>query len=94
MMILAALATVAAAPSVHAQPLDRNNQCQGPDGKFATAPECKGAGPAPAVSSVYRLDAKGRCRDAKGKMVKAELCGGAEAASAKSGAAAASKKSP
>jgi len=64
-MILAALATAAAASSVCAQTPDRNSQCQGPDGKFATAAECKGAGPAPAVTSVYRLDAKGRPTEQK-----------------------------
>jgi hypothetical protein len=92
-VILAALAVAAAAPNVHAQTLDKNGGCRGPDGKFATASACKGAGPAPAVSSVYRLDAQGRCRDAKGKMAKAELCGGVENAPAKA-AAAAAKKTP
>lgn len=82
MLILAALASAAAAQSVpvaslHAQTPD-NGRCQGPDGKFATSPACKGAGPAPAVSSVYRLDAKGRCRDANGRMAKAEKCGAEE----------------
>jgi hypothetical protein len=75
MLILAALAFATAVPSVHAQPADKNGRCEGPDGKFATSPACKGAGPAPAVSSVYRLDSKGRCRDAKGKMAKADKCG-------------------
>jgi hypothetical protein len=92
MLILAALAVAAAAqtvptPGVHAQALDDNGRCRGPDGKFATASACKGAGPAPAVSSVYRLDAQGRCRDTKGKMVKAEKCGSVENAPAKAAAA-------
>lgn len=76
LMILAALAFTAAAPAIHAQSLDKSGHCRGPDGKFATASACKGAGAAPAVKSVYRLDAKGRCRDAKGRMAKAEKCGG------------------
>jgi hypothetical protein len=89
MLILAALAFATAVPNVHAQPVEKNGGCQGPDGKFATASACKGAGPAPAVSSVYRLDSKGKCRDAKGKMVKADKCGGAENAPAKAPAKAA-----
>ena len=88
MLILATLALAAAAqsvpvPSVHAQTADTEGRCRGPDGKDATASACKGAGPAPAVSSVYRLDSKGQCRDAKGRMVKAEKCGGVENAPAK-----------
>lgn len=92
-MILAALAMAAAAPSAHAQTTDKASRCQGPDGKFATDASCKGAGPAPAATSVYRLDAKGRCRDAKGKMAKAALCGAVEDAPAKA-AGAGSKKTP
>lgn len=96
-MILTVLAMAAAAPNVHAQPADqttdKNSPCQGPDGKFATAAACKGAGPAPAASSVYRLDAKGRCRDDKGKTARAELCGAEANAPTKAGAAA-SKKAP
>ena len=87
-MILAALSLAAAAPSVHAQSVDKNGRCRGPDGKFATDASCKGAGPAPAVTSVYRLDSQGRCHDAKGKMAKAEKCGGVENAPAKAAAAA------
>jgi hypothetical protein len=93
MIILAALALTAAVPSAYAQTVDKDGRCRGPDGKFATASVCKGAGPAPAVSSVYRLDASGKCRDAKGKMAKAELCGGVENAPAKA-AAAQEKKTP
>jgi hypothetical protein len=93
MLILAALALAVTAPSAHAQTADKNGRCRGPDGKFATASACKGAGPAPAVISVYRLDSKGKCRDAKGRMAKAELCGGVENAPAKA-AAAAAKKTP
>lgn len=81
LMIAAALAFTAAAPLAQAQPNDEGKtpspnaaQCGGPDGKFATNPRCKGAGAAPAASSVYRRDAKGHCRDAKGKMVKASHC--------------------
>jgi hypothetical protein len=92
-LILAALAVAAAAqtvpaPGVRAQSPtpDQTGPCRGPDGKFATAPACKGAGPAPAVNSVYRLDAKGRCRDDKGKMAKAEMCGVADDARARPGA--------
>ena len=96
MLILAALAVAAAAqsvpsPGVHAQTPDKDGRCRGPDGKFATASACKGAGAAPAVSSVYRLDTQGRCRDSKGKMVKAEKCGGVENAPAKAAAEAAKK---
>jgi hypothetical protein len=92
MLILATLAFATAVPSAHAQSLDKNGRCRGPDGKFATASACKGAGPAPAVSSVYRLDANGKCRDAKGKMAKAEKCGGVENAPAKAAAAHAQQK--
>jgi hypothetical protein len=96
MMILAALVlAVAAEPlptsSVHAQTLDQNGRCRGPDGLYATDSACKGAGPAPAVSSVYRLDSRGKCRDDKGRMAKAEKCGGAENAPAR---AAAKKQKP
>jgi hypothetical protein len=75
-LILAALALAAlqGAPGVHAQTADQNGRCRGPDGKFATASACKGAGPAPAAKSVYRLDSKGRCRDDKGRMAKADKC--------------------
>lgn len=88
MLILATLALAAAAQSapvagLHAQTLDRDGRCRGPDGKAATAAACKGAGAAPAVNSVYRLDSKGQCRDAKGRMAKAEKCGGVENAPAK-----------
>ena len=84
-MILAVFALATAVPSAHAQTVDKDGRCRGPDGKFATTSACKGAGAAPAVSSVYRLDAQGRCRDAKGKMVKAENCG-VDAATAKASA--------
>jgi hypothetical protein len=92
MMILAVLALAASAPSLpipsaHAQTLDKDGRCQGPDGKYATAAACKGAGAAPAVSSAYRLDSQGKCRDAKGRMAKAEKCGGVENAPAKAAAA-------
>jgi hypothetical protein len=98
MLILATLALAAAvqgAPvaGVHAQTLDKDGRCRGPDGKDATAAACKGAGPAPAVTSVYRLDSKGQCRDAKGRMAKAEKCGGVEDAPAKA-AAEQQKKTP
>jgi hypothetical protein len=96
-LILAALAFAAAAQSVplasaHAQTLDQGGRCRGPDGKFATASACKGAGAAPAVSSVYRLDSNGKCHDAKGRMAKAEKCGGVENAPAKAAAAAGKQK--
>jgi hypothetical protein len=82
LMIAAALAFTAAAPVVHAQPKDqssdqtaaKNAQCQGPDGKDATNFKCKGAGPAPAASAIFKRDAKGQCRDGNGKAVKAENC--------------------
>ena len=98
MLILAALTLAAGAQgvpaaSLHAQTLDGDGRCRGPDGKFATAAACKGAGPAPAVSSLYRLDSKGQCRDAKGRMAKAEKCGGVEDAPAKA-AAEQRKKTP
>jgi len=90
MLILAALAFATAVPGVHAQTPDKNapakSRCQGPDGKFATASACKGAGPAPAASSVYRLDSKGKCRDAKGRMAKADKCAAADTAPAGSAA--------
>ena len=92
-LILAALALATAAPTAHAQSVDKNGKCRGPDGKFADAAACKGAGPAPAVNSVYRLDAQGKCRDAKGRMAKAEKCGGVENAPAKA-ASEAAKKTP
>ena len=84
MLILAALALAAAqgAAAVHAQTADQNSRCRGPDGKFATASDCKGAGPAPAAKSVYRLDSKGLCRDDKGRMAKADKCAVAETAPA------------
>jgi hypothetical protein len=93
MLLLAALTLAAAAPAAHAQTADKDGRCLGPDGQFATSPACKGAGPAPAVISVYRLDSSGKCRDAKGRMVKAEKCGGVENAPAKA-AAAKEKKAP
>jgi hypothetical protein len=98
MLILATLALAAVAQSVpvaglHAQTTDKDDRCRGPDGKDATAAACKGAGPAPAVISLYRLDSKGQCRDAKGRLVKAEKCGGVEDAPAKA-AAAQAKKTP
>lgn len=90
LMIAAALAFAAAAPAVHAQTAykqaagktqaaDPNrtakaDQCRGPDGKDATNPKCKGAGPAPAAAAVYKRDAKGQCRDADGKAVKPARC--------------------
>lgn len=82
LMIAAALAFAAAAPVVHAQPKDQSpdqtatehGQCRGPDGKDATNAKCKGAGPAPAASAIYKRDAKGQCRDGDGKAVKAENC--------------------
>jgi hypothetical protein len=85
MMILTALAAAACAQSLplasaHAQAVDKDGRCRGPDGLYATDAACKGAGPAPAVSSVYRLDSQGKCRDAKGRMAKAENCGAAPAA--------------
>ena len=96
MTILSALALALAvaaqslpAPSVHAQTLDKDGRCRGPDGLYATDSACKGAGPAPAASSVYRLDSHGQCRDAKGRMAKAEKCG--DARSAATGAAARQK---
>jgi hypothetical protein len=82
-LMIAAVLAFTAAPLAHAQPPDRstsdrtqtgNGECRGPDGKDATNPKCKGAGPAPAASSVYRKDAKGLCRDENGKRVKAANC--------------------
>jgi hypothetical protein len=97
LLILAALAVAAAAQgvpvaSLQAQTPDKEGRCRGPDGLYATDAACKGAGPAPAVTSVYRLDAQGKCRDAKGRMAKAEKCGGVENAPAK--AAPQNKKTP
>ena len=57
-----------------AQTPDRGGQCAGPDGKDATNAQCKGAGPAPAASSIYRQDAKGQCRDENGKAAPADRC--------------------
>jgi hypothetical protein len=97
MLILVTLALAAAqsAPAAGptAQTPDNDGRCRGPDGKDSTAAACKGAGPAPAVSIVYRLDSKGQCRDPQGRMVKAEKCGGVEDAPAKA-AAAQRKKTP
>ncbi len=77
LMIAAALAFTAAVPVVHAQSSTRSApaaQCQGPDGKYATNPKCKGAGPAPAAAAVFKFDEKGVCRDANGKAVKKASC--------------------
>jgi hypothetical protein len=93
MMILAALAFTATVPHANAQTVDNGGPCRGPDGQFSTDAACKGAGPAPAVISVYRLDSSGKCRDAKGRIAKAEKCGGVEDAPAKA-AAAQHKKTP
>ncbi len=81
-LIIAAALAFTAAPVVHAQPKDqsqnptstRDGQCRGPDGKDATNAACKGAGPAPAASSIYKQDAKGQCRDETGKAVAADKC--------------------
>jgi hypothetical protein len=93
MLLLAALTLAAAVPAAHAQTAGTDGRCRGPDGQFATSAACKGAGPAPAVISVYRLDSSGKCRDAKGRMAKAEKCGGVENAPAKA-AAEKEKKAP
>lgn len=79
--IAAALAFMAA-PMAQAQPADRSQnpvatrdgQCLGPDGKEATNAKCKGAGPAPAASAIFKKDAKGQCRDENGKAVAADKC--------------------
>jgi hypothetical protein len=81
-LTIAAALAFTAAPVVLAQPADhtrnpvatRDGQCRGPDGKNATNARCKGAGPAPAASSIYRKDAKGQCRDENGKAVAADKC--------------------
>ena len=81
-LMIAAVLAFAAAPVVQAQPKDQSpdqtatghGQCRGPDGKDATNAKCKGAGPAPAASAIYKRDAKGQCRDGDGKAVKAENC--------------------
>lgn len=80
LMIAGALAFAAPASAVHAQAVSQNHidrqkaQCKGPDGKDATNAECKGAGPAPAEKSIFRLDSKGQCRDGDGKAVSAAKC--------------------
>ena len=49
MMIVAALVFASAAPAAHGQAISKSQierqkaQCQGPDGKDATNPSCKGA---------------------------------------------------
>jgi hypothetical protein len=91
-VVIAAVAQGLPASSVQAQTLDKDGRCRGPDGQYATAAACKGAGPAPAVVSVYRLDSQGKCRDAKGRMAKVEKCGGVENAPAKAAAAAQKQK--
>lgn len=86
-MILAALALAAAAPSVHAQTLDKNGRCHDASGKFAKADVCKGAkatttaaageatrAPVADAKAPYKLDAKGKCHDAKGKMAPKAKC--------------------
>jgi len=95
--MLAALAVAAASEglpitSAYAQALDKDSRCRGPDGLYATASACKGAGAAPAVSSVYRVDSQGKCRDAKGRMAKAEKCGDVDNAPAKAAPAARKQK--
>jgi hypothetical protein len=95
-MILAVLSLAPAASAqslptpnaqARAQALENSGRCRGPDGKDATDSACKGAGAAPAASSVYRLDSQGKCRDAKGRLVKADKCGGVENAPSKAAAA-------
>jgi hypothetical protein len=83
LMIAAALALVAAAPS-YAQKLDKNGRCHDAAGKFAKADVCKGSTggktAAPAATAAadpkgpYKLDAKGKCHDAKGKMAAKAKC--------------------
>jgi hypothetical protein len=85
LMIAAALALVAAAPS-YAQKLDKNGRCHDQAGKFAKDEVCKGAvtttvkATVPAGSAAadpkapYKLDAKGKCHDNKGKMAAKAKC--------------------
>ena len=80
LMIAAALALVAAAPS-YAQKIDKNGRCHDAAGKFAKDAVCKGAAPAKSTSTAaadpngpYKLDAKGKCHDAKGKMAAKAKC--------------------
>lgn len=85
-MILAAMAMLAIAPSAHAQTLDKNGRCHDAAGKFAKAEVCKGvkgtttAAAEPATRAAvdpkgpYKLDAKGKCHDAKGKMAAKAKC--------------------
>jgi hypothetical protein len=83
LMIAAALALVAAAPS-YAQKIDKNGRCHDAAGKFAKADVCKGAGgskattpaatPAADPKAPYKLDAKGKCHDVKGKMAPKAKC--------------------
>lgn len=87
MMILAALAMLSVAPSVHAQTLDKNGRCHDAAGKFAKAEVCKGAkatapaaagpvtrAPAADANAPYKLDAKGKCHDVHGKMAAKSKC--------------------
>jgi hypothetical protein len=81
LMIAAALALVATAPS-YAQKIDKNGRCHDAAGKFAKAEVCKGAGGSKSTASTaaadpngpYKLDAKGKCHDAKGKMAAKAKC--------------------
>jgi hypothetical protein len=83
LMIAAALALVATAPS-YAQKLDKNGRCHAANGQFAKKEVCAGAGgaksAAPAATAAadpkapYKLDAKGKCHDAKGKMASKAKC--------------------
>jgi hypothetical protein len=81
LMIAAALALVATAPS-YAQKIDKNGRCHDAAGKFTKADVCKGTGgskdpaatPAAVPKAPYKLDAKGKCHDVKGKMAPKAKC--------------------
>lgn len=81
LMIAAALALVAAAPS-YAQKIDKNGRCHDAAGKFAKDAVCAGGAKsaAPAATAAadpkapYKLDAKGKCHDVKGKMASKAKC--------------------
>ena len=83
LMIAAALALVAGAPS-YAQKIDKNGRCHDKAGKFAKDAVCAGgatssAAAAPKTAAAdpngpYKLDAKGKCHDVKGKMASKAKC--------------------
>jgi hypothetical protein len=69
-LILAALAMLAAAPTVQAQTLDKNGRCHDAAGKFAKADVCKGAKGITAAAA--KGDAKADAKAAPAKVAAAD----------------------